>query len=234
MYERILIANDGSDGAAKALATALKLAHRLKAKLDMISVEEMSRAPATIDEVIEDKLEENNRYEQVIAQAQFRAKTAHVKLETHVFAGHAVSSIVEFIKTRWLRSAGDRLYGPLRALQPSDRQHDGSPGRTRALPSAGGQVRQERAMSVRSEIMRDRGANAGGASPIFDYLLTGTHKAEQPGPMLTESVLGERTGTANSVPSSDERQRRPPQSNIEKAEYSGTNQHPQEAEARTA
>jgi nucleotide-binding universal stress UspA family protein len=98
MYEKILIANDGSDGAAKALATALKLAHRLKAKLAMISVEEMSRAPATIDEVIEDKREENHRYEQVIAQAQFRAKTAHVKLETHVVAGHAVRCIVEFIE----------------------------------------------------------------------------------------------------------------------------------------
>ena len=57
MYQKILIANDGSDGAAKALAVALKLAHRLKAKLHMICVEEMPRVPATIDEVIEDKLE---------------------------------------------------------------------------------------------------------------------------------------------------------------------------------
>jgi nucleotide-binding universal stress UspA family protein len=98
MYQRILIANDGSDGAAKALAVALKLAHRLKAKLHMISVEEMPRVPATIDEVVEDKLEENHRFEQVIARALLQAKAARVKLETHVVPGHAVPSIIEFIE----------------------------------------------------------------------------------------------------------------------------------------
>jgi nucleotide-binding universal stress UspA family protein len=98
MYEKILIANDGSDGAAKALAHAIKLAHRLKAKLAMISVEEMPRMPTTIDEVIEEKLEENHRFEPVIARAQNQAKAARVKVETHVVAGHAVPSIVEFIE----------------------------------------------------------------------------------------------------------------------------------------
>jgi nucleotide-binding universal stress UspA family protein len=98
MYQRILIANDGSEGAAKALAVALKLAHRLKAKLHMISVEEMPRVPATIDEVVEDKLEENHRFDQVIARALFQAKGARVKLETHVVPGHAVPSIIEFIE----------------------------------------------------------------------------------------------------------------------------------------
>ncbi|AZO71224.1 universal stress protein [Mesorhizobium sp. M1D.F.Ca.ET.043.01.1.1] len=98
MYGNILIANDGSDGAAKALAVALKLAHRLKAKLAMISVEEMPRMPATIDEVVEDRLDEDQRYQKVIAQAQFQAKAAQVKLETHVVAGHAVPCIIDFIE----------------------------------------------------------------------------------------------------------------------------------------
>ena len=98
MYQNILIANDGSEGAAKALAVALKLAHRLKARLHMISVEEMARVPATIDEVVEDKLEQNHRFEEVIARAQLQAKAARVKLETHVVPGHAVPSIIEFIE----------------------------------------------------------------------------------------------------------------------------------------
>lgn len=98
MYGKILVANDGSAGAAKALAVAIELAHRLKAKLDMICVEEMPIAPATIDEVIEEQLEENHRYEKVIGQARFQAKAARVKIETHVVSGHAVSSIVEFIE----------------------------------------------------------------------------------------------------------------------------------------
>lgn len=98
MYQKILIANDGSEGAAKALAVALKLAHRLKARLHMICVEEMARVPATIDEVVEDKLEQNCRFEQVIARAQLQAKVARVKLETHVVPGHAVPSIIGFIE----------------------------------------------------------------------------------------------------------------------------------------
>jgi nucleotide-binding universal stress UspA family protein len=98
MYQKILIANDGSEGAAKALAVALKLAHRIKARLHMICVEEMARVPTTIDEVVEDKLEQNHRFEQVIGRAQLRAKAARVKLETHVVPGHAVPSIIEFIE----------------------------------------------------------------------------------------------------------------------------------------
>jgi nucleotide-binding universal stress UspA family protein len=98
MYQKILIANDGSDGATKALDVALKLAHRLKVKLHMICVEEMPRVPATIDELIEDKLEESHRFEQVVARAQSQAKIARVKLETHMLAGHAVAKIVEFIE----------------------------------------------------------------------------------------------------------------------------------------
>ncbi|WP_287083651.1 universal stress protein [Mesorhizobium sp.] len=98
MYDKILIANDGSEGAARALDVAIKLAHRLRAKLHMISVEELTGVPATIDEVVEEELEEKHRFGPVIAQAQFKARSAHVTLETHVMAGHAVRAIVDFIE----------------------------------------------------------------------------------------------------------------------------------------
>jgi nucleotide-binding universal stress UspA family protein len=98
MYDKILIANDGSEGAAKALDTAIKLAHRLKARLHMISVAELMSVPTTIDEVVEQEFDEKQRFVQVIAQAQFKAKSAHVAIETHILAGHAVPVIVEFIE----------------------------------------------------------------------------------------------------------------------------------------
>jgi nucleotide-binding universal stress UspA family protein len=44
MYGKILIANDGSEGGTRALAHALELAHRLKANLHMICVEELPRS----------------------------------------------------------------------------------------------------------------------------------------------------------------------------------------------
>ncbi len=98
MYEKILIANDGSEGGTRALGCAIKLAHRLKANLDMICVEELPRLPTTIDEVVEDKLDENHRFYPVIAQAQFQASSARVKIETHVVAGHAVPAVIDFIE----------------------------------------------------------------------------------------------------------------------------------------
>ncbi|QFI69951.1 universal stress protein [Sinorhizobium alkalisoli] len=73
MSDKTLIANDGSEGAARALDVAIKLAHRLWAKLHMISVEELTGAPSTIDEVVEEEREEQQRYAQVIAHAQFKA-----------------------------------------------------------------------------------------------------------------------------------------------------------------
>ena len=98
MYRKILIANDGSEGATRALAAALDLARRLKAKLDMISVEELPRVPSSVDEVLEEKDEANRRFDVVIAQARAQAKMFHVKLEPHVVIGHAVPTIAEFIE----------------------------------------------------------------------------------------------------------------------------------------
>jgi nucleotide-binding universal stress UspA family protein len=98
MYKKILIAHDGSEGAAKALTAAIGLARRLKAALHMISVEEMPQFPTTIDEVEEEKLEANRRFDQVIERARAEAKAARVKIETHVVPGHAVPSVVEFIE----------------------------------------------------------------------------------------------------------------------------------------
>jgi nucleotide-binding universal stress UspA family protein len=98
MYRKILIANDGSEGAAKALAAAIGLARRFKAPLHMVSVEEMPRFPTTVDEVVEEKQEANRIFDRVIERARVQAKAAHVRFETHVVAGHTVPSIVELIE----------------------------------------------------------------------------------------------------------------------------------------
>ena len=98
MYSRILIANDGSEGAAKAFAAALVLAKRHKAALHMVSVEELPRFADTLGELAEEKQEQNHRFGTVIGRAAAQAKAARVKIETHVLVGHAVPSIIEFIK----------------------------------------------------------------------------------------------------------------------------------------
>jgi nucleotide-binding universal stress UspA family protein len=94
----MLVANDGSEGAEKALTTAILLARKLKSKLLMVSVEELPQFPASVEEVVDERQEENRRFERVIERATKRAKSAGVKLEAHVLAGHAVQKIAEFIE----------------------------------------------------------------------------------------------------------------------------------------
>jgi nucleotide-binding universal stress UspA family protein len=98
MFKHIVVANDGSDGGFKAFEMACALAKLHKAKLHMISVEELSDFPATIDEVIEEKEMENRRFHSVVERARRAAKAKRLKLEVEVIAGHPVASIVERIK----------------------------------------------------------------------------------------------------------------------------------------
>jgi nucleotide-binding universal stress UspA family protein len=100
MYEKILIANDGSEGAGAALTTAIALAKRLQSSLHMICVEEMPQFLASVDEIVEEKREENHRFGPVVSRACAQAKGQRVNLETHVVAGHAVPRIVEFLESR--------------------------------------------------------------------------------------------------------------------------------------
>ena len=74
MFKHIVIANDGSEGGFRALAMACDLAKRHGAKLHMISVEELPNIPASIDEIIETKSEENHKFHDVLAQARAIAK----------------------------------------------------------------------------------------------------------------------------------------------------------------
>ena len=99
MYSRILVANDGSSGALKALEAAIRLAKRHRAELHMITVEELPRFAASIDEVDEEQAEADHRFAPVLAAARAQAKRARVKLETHIVAGHVVPAIVEFVST---------------------------------------------------------------------------------------------------------------------------------------
>jgi nucleotide-binding universal stress UspA family protein len=98
MFDKILIASDGSEGAARALSAAITLAREHGSDLHMISVEELPRFPASVDEVVEEKNEANHRYEAVIAQARAQAQAAGMTLTAHVVVGHAVPAVVELVE----------------------------------------------------------------------------------------------------------------------------------------
>jgi nucleotide-binding universal stress UspA family protein len=98
MYRRMLVANDGSPGGAKALAAALELAKRLVVELDMVCVEELPRVPASIGELREERAEASRLFRRVVEQARAQAKAAGVVFDAHIVAGHPVTSIVEFVE----------------------------------------------------------------------------------------------------------------------------------------
>jgi nucleotide-binding universal stress UspA family protein len=99
MFHKILHANDGSEGAIQALATAITLAKENQAELHMICVEEMPYFPSSIAELEEERRGGNHRFRKVIARANSLAALHNVILHPHVVAGHAVRDIVSFIES---------------------------------------------------------------------------------------------------------------------------------------
>ena len=101
MWHKILVGLDGSDGAAKALAVAVKLAAQFGADLHSISVEEkLPHYAATVGEVMESKQEAAEYFRKITAEAQQTAKAAGVTLRCHVLPGHEVETIVTFAKEK--------------------------------------------------------------------------------------------------------------------------------------
>lgn len=99
MFKKILVGYDGSDGAKKALRTAIDVAKHLGAELHSISVEEdLPHYAATVGEVLEAKAEKNNYFGRMNEEAQQMANREGVSLHTHVIAGHEVQTIVDYVR----------------------------------------------------------------------------------------------------------------------------------------
>jgi nucleotide-binding universal stress UspA family protein len=99
MYKKILIANDGSEGAKKALGVAIDLANKYSAELHSISVEEgVPHYAATIGEVDEFKKEANEYFKKINDEAIETAKKEGIGLHAKVQAGHEVETIVNYAK----------------------------------------------------------------------------------------------------------------------------------------
>jgi nucleotide-binding universal stress UspA family protein len=101
MFENILIAHDGSDGAERAFDAAVELASRLHANLHMISVEEdLPRYAETMLEIDEEKEVEDTYFGQLAAQAKRRAELRSVTIECSIILGNEVKAIVDFATQR--------------------------------------------------------------------------------------------------------------------------------------
>jgi nucleotide-binding universal stress UspA family protein len=99
MFKKILVGNDGSEGAKKALRTAIDIAEHYGAELHSISVEEdLPHYAATVGEVLEAKAEKNGYFAKLNQEAKEVAAREGVVLHTRVVAGHEVESIVNYAR----------------------------------------------------------------------------------------------------------------------------------------
>ena len=99
MFNKILVANDGSEGAKRALQVAVDIAKRYQADLHQLSVEEhLPHYAATVGEVVEAKQEAAQYFRKVISEAELLARAEGIRMISHVLPGHEVETIVTFAK----------------------------------------------------------------------------------------------------------------------------------------
>src|SRR5215471_10038315 len=98
MFSKILHANDGSEPAFHALELALAIAKQNASELHMVSVEEIDYMPEYIEEIREETGTAARRFHKVVQRARTMADERHIKLHTHIMAGHPVRDIVELAK----------------------------------------------------------------------------------------------------------------------------------------
>jgi nucleotide-binding universal stress UspA family protein len=104
MFQKILVAHDGSAGAQKAMTVAIDLAQRCGAEIYLISViEELPKYAATIDEVEEVNAEAIRHYRTIQEDACRRAEACGVKAYGGygtIIPGHEVQTIVQQAEQR--------------------------------------------------------------------------------------------------------------------------------------
>jgi nucleotide-binding universal stress UspA family protein len=95
VFQKILLAYDGSDGARRALELGLELARLHGAELVALAVAEIPRFSATIDEVQEEKALADEHYGKLLAEVRKQGQEAGIEVKTGIRAGHPAKTIVE-------------------------------------------------------------------------------------------------------------------------------------------
>ena len=99
MYKKILVANDGSEHALKAVKKAMEIARATGAELWSISVEEhLPHYAATVGEVLEEKREQNGYFRNIYKGLIEEAKKEGIQLNVKITPGHEVETIVKYAK----------------------------------------------------------------------------------------------------------------------------------------
>ena len=99
MFQKILLAFDGSVGVNKALEAAIDLAKLHQGKIWALAVEErLPHISATVGEFQEAKELANEKFRKLLEEARLKAGNAGIELKPLLRAGHPAQTIVEVAK----------------------------------------------------------------------------------------------------------------------------------------
>ena len=99
MFQKILVAIDGSPNSEKALAAAVEMAALFKAELLAIGVAELPEVVAMVDEVDSIRQNADDYFRQISEAALAYAKSRGVAMRSLVVHGHAAAEILRFAET---------------------------------------------------------------------------------------------------------------------------------------
>jgi nucleotide-binding universal stress UspA family protein len=99
MFQKILLAYDGSEGANRALEAAIELAQLHRGKIWALAVEEnLPHITATVGEFQDTKEQANEKFRKLLEAARARAEKAGVELKILLRGGHPAQTIVGIAK----------------------------------------------------------------------------------------------------------------------------------------
>jgi nucleotide-binding universal stress UspA family protein len=99
MFDRILVAIDGSPASEKALSAAVDLAAHYEADLTALSVAELPEVVAMVDEVDEIRQSTEAHFRKIGEAAVEYARSRGVPLRSVVVRGHAADAIVRYAES---------------------------------------------------------------------------------------------------------------------------------------
>ena len=99
VFDNVLVAIDGSEGAQRALDCALSLVERLGGKLTAVAVEgKLPAYAATAGKVDEVKQEKDRFFHRVLEEAESQARKRGVEMKAELVPGHAAEVISHYAK----------------------------------------------------------------------------------------------------------------------------------------
>ena len=96
MYSRILVGFDGSDGSRQALNVAVNLARMCKAALFLISVEELPRYPAAVDETNGEQRAAERYFHKLHKEAVEQVTAAALTVHSEIRVGHPAQLLPQY------------------------------------------------------------------------------------------------------------------------------------------